>query len=770
MRPSITRIFTVLSLIFIFILKPVFSQGIDEKKIVFNVKLANQQFDRLNLNLSLHGLDSEHLSVAIKTISNLNNEANICIKEAKLKLQQLNQLGEQENVSPVEGNKEAVDSVYLSSERKKISDQLSQCRLFSIRAKEALNSYQRAFEGISKRETLSKGLPLWLIPYRWSESPIFTWPNQSLADTQLPQHLSNPWVLIISLLGAAIMAKTLLFFASRPLKSMPALAIKLNAKTQIITITFSILATAFLIDCFIFNQNISKSSFLVILSAYVLLLSFGTFLISALDGVSQTLNLKKFSSWNFNHLKFVCLGALYFAISLQIIPIVQSLFNVNQELIQLVYSVYLYFLLFFTRSCIHYFCKDNSNLKFIIRYQNLLKSTLGIIFIIFAFCDFIGYHNFAFRLAMASIKNLSLLFIGFALMDLLSKIEQMLYETPSLAIWMTDVFNHQPGTRINECLILRIMLQIVVLSATLLLMASCWGFLSLDLARSYQGFLYGFQINRLNFVPAKMISGIIVYCLIYLLFRAISRKISQNQNFDGEEERQVAVASIIIYLGFSIALFTALIISGIDFTGLTIIAGALSVGIGLGFQSIVNNIVSGLILLIEKPFKPGDRISVDGIEGFVKKIRVRSTQILTPAKEDIIIPNSDLVTKKVINYMYSDKYCRIQCDVGVAYDSSVALVKDLLLQAANVHDEVIKTGRSKPVVLFYAFGRSALLFSLFVTIKDVNKKGLIQSDLNALIMEFFRAHQIKMGLPQRELLLKSNKNLNQDILIHEKII
>ena len=223
----------------------------------------------------------------------------------------------------------------------------------------------------------------------------------------------------------------------------------------------------------------------------------------------------------------------------------------------------------------------------------------------------------------------------------------------------------------------------------------------------------------------------------------------EDKLFEEEEETQVAVASILTYIGFSIALISGLLVAGFDFTGLAIIAGALSVGIGLGLQSIVNNFVSGLILLIEKPIRPGDRINVDGVEGFVKKIRVRSTQIMTSAREDIIVPNSDLITRRVTNYMFSDKFYHISCEIAVAYGSDTQLVREVLLNIANHHDEVVKNGRNKPVVLFRSFADDALIFQLGCLIKDVNKKSVVRSDLNFAIEAAFREHHIDMPFQQR---------------------
>ena len=161
-----------------------------------------------------------------------------------------------------------------------------------------------------------------------------------------------------------------------------------------------------------------------------------------------------------------------------------------------------------------------------------------------------------------------------------------------------------------------------------------------------------------------------------------------------------------------------------------------------------------MILLIEKPIRPGDRINVDGVEGFVKKIRVRSTQIITPSREDIIVPNSDLITRRVTNYMFSDKFCHINCEVGVAYGSDTQLVRDVLLNIANHHEEVVKIGRNKPVVLFRSFADNSLVFQLGCLIKDVNKKSIVKSDLNFAIDQAFRDHHIDMPFPQRELHIK----------------
>ena len=181
-------------------------------------------------------------------------------------------------------------------------------------------------------------------------------------------------------------------------------------------------------------------------------------------------------------------------------------------------------------------------------------------------------------------------------------------------------------------------------------------------------------------------------------------------------------------------------------------------GIGLGLQSIVNNFLSGLILLIEQPIKPGDRIKIDGIEGFVKKVSIRSTQIITPSKEDIIIPNSDLITHHVTNYMFSDKYWRVNCPIGVAYGSDTDKVCEALMEVAIAHPEVVNTPLNKPVVLFRSFGDSALLFELWCLIKDVNRKYVVTSELNLAIDQAFRKNNISIAFPQQDVHIKFDQD------------
>lgn len=231
-----------------------------------------------------------------------------------------------------------------------------------------------------------------------------------------------------------------------------------------------------------------------------------------------------------------------------------------------------------------------------------------------------------------------------------------------------------------------------------------------------------------------------------------------------ERGAREAMATMVGYIGMAAAIIVALGISGFTFTNLAIIAGALSVGIGFGLQNIVNNFVSGLILLFERPVKTGDWIMVGNTEGYVKKIRIRSTQIQTFDRADVIVPNSDMISNQVTNWMLYDLRGRIRVKVGVAYGSDTQKIKDILYDIAKQHPDVIHNNNNyKTSVLFLEFGDSSLNFELRCFIRNIDSRIQVLSDLNFAIDQAFRENGIEIPFPQRDVHIKGEtKTLPSD--------
>jgi potassium efflux system protein len=217
---------------------------------------------------------------------------------------------------------------------------------------------------------------------------------------------------------------------------------------------------------------------------------------------------------------------------------------------------------------------------------------------------------------------------------------------------------------------------------------------------------------------------------------------------------QYAISRLTYYVLLVVGLMIALQTSGIEMGSLTVILGALGVGVGFGLQTLVNNAVSGLILLIERPIQVGDWIEVSGIGGRVARIGARSTTIVNSDNIAMIVPNSELVTQRVINWSHGDPTVRFRIPVGVAYGSNMDEVRRALLEVAAAHPSVLPD--PAPAVFFSAFGDSTLDLELAVWTRDMVYSPIkFKSDLNFAIDEACRRHGVTIPFPQRDLHVKT---------------
>jgi small-conductance mechanosensitive channel len=216
---------------------------------------------------------------------------------------------------------------------------------------------------------------------------------------------------------------------------------------------------------------------------------------------------------------------------------------------------------------------------------------------------------------------------------------------------------------------------------------------------------------------------------------------------------RIAVGSIIRYLILTIGLIIILQTVGINLSSLTILLGALGIGIGFGLQNITNNFVSGVIILFERPIKVGDRIEVTGVVGNVTRISMRATTILTNDNITIIVPNSEFISSSVINWSHTDRNVRFNIPVGVSYKEDPETVKKLLLSVASENTGVLKD--PVPDVLFDEYGDSALMFNLRIwTNEYIDKPALLRSQLYYAIFKKFREEGIEIPFPQRDVHIK----------------
>lgn len=204
----------------------------------------------------------------------------------------------------------------------------------------------------------------------------------------------------------------------------------------------------------------------------------------------------------------------------------------------------------------------------------------------------------------------------------------------------------------------------------------------------------------------------------------------------------------LLLLGLMVALQTA----GLDLTTVKFLAGALGLGVGFGLQNIVNNFVSGLIILLEQPIKIGDRIEIGGVIGQVVEINARSTTIVTNDNIAFLVPNSKLISENLINWSYNDDKVRFKVPFTVAYRSDPKLVETLLLEAARECSDVLQD--PEPTVRLMSFGDSGIHFELRVwTSLLMHRPGQLLSAINLAVLRRFRARGVEIPFPQRDVRL-----------------
>lgn len=261
--------------------------------------------------------------------------------------------------------------------------------------------------------------------------------------------------------------------------------------------------------------------------------------------------------------------------------------------------------------------------------------------------------------------------------------------------------------------------------------------------------LSGVTIGGVTISLSDLLVAITVFATILLLTRIFQRYLGNSllprTGFDTGVQNSLSAG--FGYIGALLAVMFGISALGIDLSNIALIAGALSVGIGFGLQTIVSNFVSGVILLIERPVKVGDWVVVGGNEGTVKRITVRSTELTTFQRASVIIPNSEFISTAVTNWTHKDRYGRIEVPIGVAYGSDVEKVRSVLLDCAQHHERVLTS--PEPHVIFVNFGDSSLDFELRCYTNEVTYRLFIASDLRFAIDKAFREAGIEIPFPQR---------------------
>lgn len=295
-------------------------------------------------------------------------------------------------------------------------------------------------------------------------------------------------------------------------------------------------------------------------------------------------------------------------------------------------------------------------------------------------------------------------------------------------------------------------LALIALAAFLVL--ATWGINSGDVFGSMSSAFFAVKFGNVTISPSAIFGALIVLIVGMMATRVLQSWF--DSRFLPETNLDLGIRSSIRtgigYVGVIVAAIIAFSYAGLSLQNVALVAGALSVGIGFGLQSIVNNFVSGLILLVERPIKVGDRIEVGSRMGVVQRINVRATEILTYDNVSVIVPNADLISGQVVNWMHGNSSARLSVSVGTAYDADPDKVIAILLDIATSHARVLKS--PAPFAILNNFGADALEFAVYFYVGNIGLDAGVANEVRLEILKRFRVEGIEIPFAQRDLRLR----------------
>lgn len=271
--------------------------------------------------------------------------------------------------------------------------------------------------------------------------------------------------------------------------------------------------------------------------------------------------------------------------------------------------------------------------------------------------------------------------------------------------------------------------------------------------------VWTFELFKLGESPVTTRSMVVVVLSLLLVFafsswigRFLARKVFPRYGLNAGVSQ--SIATIVKYVLITIGLVIIVQTSGINLSALGILMGALGVGIGFGLQNITSNFISGIIILFERPIKVGDRVEINELKGNVVEISARATTIKTNDNITVIVPNSDFINSRVINWSHNENKIRLSFPVGVSYREDPEKIRELLTKIALNNPGVLRT--PPPYVLFDDFAESSLNFKLLVwTTEYINRPQILKSELYYEIFRNFNERGIEIPFPQRDIHLRT---------------
>ncbi|WP_343314651.1 mechanosensitive ion channel family protein [Brucella sp. BE17] len=376
---------------------------------------------------------------------------------------------------------------------------------------------------------------------------------------------------------------------------------------------------------------------------------------------------------------------------------------------------------------------------------------LGLLPILTACFGYIGLARFISQQIVVTGAFLVTMYLGFLTGRAIT--EEKAFASSKLGKVMRDRFHFDDATLDQLGLAAGILITVVVALVGIPLVLMQFGFQWAELKSLFYNLMTGIQLGEISISLMGLLTGVLLFVLGYLLTRWFQNWIDNSVMARGRVDSGVrnSIRTVIGYVGLCLAALVGISAAGFNLANLALIAGGLSLGIGFGLQNIVQNFVSGLILLAERPFKAGDWVEAGPVSGIVKKISVRATEVETFAKQSIIVPNSTLINGNVGNWTHRNKLGRIDINIRAAHTNEPRRVHDLLYAIVRGHPSILKN--PEPFVAFQSMDDSSLVFDIYAHVADITSTGGIKNELRFQIVERFHGEGLHFASSSTDLVL-----------------
>lgn len=389
------------------------------------------------------------------------------------------------------------------------------------------------------------------------------------------------------------------------------------------------------------------------------------------------------------------------------------------------------------------------------RALRLFLICLGLLPIVAALLGYIGLARFASQQIVVNGAFLVTMYLGFLTARAITA--EHAFGGTVIGRSLQQRFGMDEESLDQLGLVTGILINIAVLLVGIPLILLQLGFQWSELQTWFLRLLTGFQIGNFSISFTAIFTGLLLFVLGYFVTRWFQNWLDGSVMARGRLDSGVrnSIRTVIGYVGLALAALVGVSAAGVNLSNLALIAGGLSLGIGFGLQNIVQNFVSGLILLVERPIKVGDWVEAGGVGGIVKKISVRATEVETFQRQSIIVPNSALINGNVANWTYRNKLGRVDIPMRAAYGGDPRKIHAVLLDIGRSHPQVLKN--PEPFVSFKGFGASALDFELRVFLADITSGAAVQNELRFQIMEKFTEAGIDITSPPADVHLRTDQ-------------